>query len=67
MRVTAVLAALPRYGPVRARSALSALGISPARRLRGLGSVQRADLLALTAKATSVGPASATRPRRTPP
>ena len=47
MRVSAVVAALPRYGPVRSADALDALGISPGRRLRGLGVTQRAALLSL--------------------
>ena len=47
MRVSAVLAALPRYGPTRAAQALERLRISPGRRLRGLGRTQRAALTAL--------------------
>lgn len=44
MRVSDVLEALPRVGPVRARQVMDDLGIAPSRRLRGLGSRQRAAL-----------------------
>jgi hypothetical protein len=47
MRVSAVLAALPRMGPRRSADAMAQLRISPSRRLRGLGSAQRDALLAL--------------------
>lgn len=55
MRVSAVLAALPRYGPTRAAAAMAALRISPGRRVRGLGRTQRAGLLGLDRQS---GPAS---------
>jgi hypothetical protein len=45
MRVTALLAALPGYGKVRAAALLSELRIADSRRLRGLGPHQRAALL----------------------
>jgi hypothetical protein len=46
MRVIDVLAAMPAYGPVKARRLMEDLGISPTRRLRGLGPRQREALLA---------------------
>ena len=45
MRVTALLAALPGYGKVRAAALLSELRIAESRRIRGLGPHQRAALL----------------------
>jgi S13-like protein len=45
MRVTALLAALPGYGKVRAGALLRELRIAESRRLRGLGPHQRAALL----------------------
>ncbi|HEV2888295.1 MAG TPA: integration host factor, actinobacterial type [Jatrophihabitans sp.] len=45
MRVTALLAALPGYGTVRASALLAELRIAESRRLRGLGPHQRAALL----------------------
>ncbi|HEX8766831.1 MAG TPA: integration host factor, actinobacterial type [Jatrophihabitans sp.] len=45
MRVTALLAALPGYGKVRAAALLRDLRIAESRRLRGLGPHQRAALL----------------------
>ena len=47
MRVSAVLESLPRMGPRRSAEAMSRLRIAPSRRLRGLGSIQRAALLDL--------------------
>ena len=46
MRVQEVLEAMPAYGPVKARRLMEQLDIAPSRRLRGLGSRQRAALLA---------------------
>ena len=46
MRVSALLAALPGYGKVRAAALLDELGIASTRRVRGLGARQRAALLA---------------------
>ena len=45
MRVTALLAALPGYGKVRAAALLAELRIAESRRLAGLGPHQRAALL----------------------
>lgn len=45
MRVSALVAALPGYGKVRATALLSELRIAESRRLRGLGPHQRAALL----------------------
>jgi hypothetical protein len=45
MRVTALLAALPGYGKVRAAALLTELRIAESRRIRGLGPHQRAALL----------------------
>lgn len=45
MRVSALIRAMPGYGKVRARRLMEELDISTARRLRGLGSRQRAALL----------------------
>jgi S13-like protein len=45
MRVTALLAALPGYGKVRAAALLAELQIAESRRVRGLGPHQRAALL----------------------
>lgn len=50
MRVTALVAALPGYGKVRAAALLSELRIAESRRLRGLGPHQRAALLQRTAQ-----------------
>jgi predicted N-acetyltransferase YhbS len=47
MRVSAVLASLPRMGPRRSADAMAQLRISPSRRLRGLGSTQRDALIDL--------------------
>ena len=44
MKVAAVLEALPGVGKVRAQRIMDKLGISPARRIRGLGAKQRAAL-----------------------
>jgi hypothetical protein len=46
MRVTDVLAAMPAYGPVKARRLMEELDISTSRRVRGLGPRQRQALLA---------------------
>lgn len=45
MRVTALVAALPGYGPVRTAALLAELRIAESRRIRGLGPHQRAALL----------------------
>jgi predicted N-acetyltransferase YhbS len=49
MRVSAVLASLPRMGPRRSAEAMARLRVSPSRRLRGLGSAQRRALIDLAA------------------
>jgi S13-like H2TH domain len=48
MRVSALVMAMPRYGPRRSAEALAALRIAPTRRLRGLGVAQRAAVASLT-------------------
>lgn len=45
MKVLAVIESLPGVGKVKARRAMEAIGISENRRLRGLGSRQRSQLL----------------------
>jgi hypothetical protein len=45
MKVSAVLEALPGVGRVRANKIMERLDISPTRRVRGLGSKQRAALI----------------------
>lgn len=45
MRVSDVLRALPRIGPVRSRRLMEGLDIAASRRLGGLGPRQRRDLL----------------------
>jgi transposase len=44
MRVSAVLESMPGVGKVRAARIMEKLGISPSRRVRGLGAHQRAAL-----------------------
>ena len=44
MRVAAVLESMPGVGKVRAQRIMEKLGISPSRRVRGLGAHQRAAL-----------------------
>jgi hypothetical protein len=44
MRVAAVLESMPGVGKVRAQRIMEKLGISPARRVRGLGTHQRKAL-----------------------
>lgn len=45
MKVLAVIEAMPGVGKVRAQRLMEGLGISPSRRVRGLGSNQRQALL----------------------
>ena len=45
MKVVTVLESLPGVGKVRARRMMESMGISEARRVRGLGDNQRKDLL----------------------
>ena len=56
MRVSALLAALPGYGKVRAAALLDELGIASTRRVRGLGARQRAALLARVEQAAQSQP-----------
>jgi hypothetical protein len=44
MKVSAVLEAMPGVGKVRAQRIMEKIGISPTRRVRGLGTNQRAAL-----------------------
>jgi hypothetical protein len=46
MKVLSVLESLPKLGKVKARRTMDEVGISDSRRLRGLGSQQRAELVA---------------------
>lgn len=46
MRVSAVIAAMPNYGKVRARQLMEELDIAASRRIQGLGHRQRDALLA---------------------
>ncbi|MDP6867589.1 MAG: integration host factor, actinobacterial type [Acidimicrobiales bacterium] len=46
MKVLAVLESLPKLGKVKARRTMDEVGISDTRRLRGLGTQQRAELVA---------------------
>ena len=46
MKVLAVLEALPKLGKVKARRTMDEVGLSDSRRLRGLGSQPRAELVA---------------------
>ena len=46
MKVLAVRESLPKLGKVKARRTMDEVGISDTRRLRGLGTQQRADLVA---------------------
>ena len=45
MRVSAVLEAMPGVGKARAQKIMARLGISPSRRVRGLGAKQRSALV----------------------
>jgi len=47
MRVIELLTALPQMGPLRAQSLMERVGISPTRRIAGLGARQRKELLNL--------------------
>ena len=46
MRVSALIAALPGYGPARSAALVRRLRIAESRRIRGLGAKQRVALLA---------------------
>ena len=45
LKVLAVLESLPKLGKVKARRTMDEVGISETRRLRGLGTQQRAELV----------------------
>lgn len=45
MRVQALLESLPRVGVQRAQQLMDEIGIASSRRIRGLGPVQRAELI----------------------
>ena len=45
MKVLAALESLPKLGKVKARRTMEEIGIRESRRLKGLGSQQRSDLL----------------------
>jgi hypothetical protein len=45
MKVLSALESLPKLGKVKARRTMEEIGISESRRLKGLGSQQRSDLL----------------------
>lgn len=47
MRVREVLQALPSLGPVRSAQIMSTVGIAPTRRIQGLSTRQREELIAL--------------------
>ncbi|MDA8317858.1 MAG: integration host factor, actinobacterial type [Actinomycetota bacterium] len=49
MKVVSVLESLPGLGKVKARRLMATVGIAESRRLQGLGTKQRADLLEQTA------------------
>ena len=46
MKLLAVLESLPKLGKAKARRTMEEVGISESRRLRGLGTQQRAELVA---------------------
>ena len=50
MKVTALIESLPGYGKAKAAKIMSELGISPSRRVKGLGARQREQLLAALTK-----------------
>ena len=50
MKVSALIESLPGYGKAKAAKVMSDLGISPSRRVRGLGERQREQLLETFAK-----------------
>ncbi len=50
MKVSALIESLPGYGKAKAAKIMSDLGISPSRRVKGLGARQREQLLEALAK-----------------
>jgi ribosomal protein S13 len=55
MRVSALLESMPGVGKVRAAGIMEELGISPSRRVRGLGANQAAALRAISRQRTTFG------------
>ena len=50
MKVSALIESLPGYGKAKANKIMEELGISPSRRVKGLGARQREQLLEALAK-----------------
>ena len=50
MKVSALIESLPGYGKAKAAKIMNELGISPSRRVKGLGARQREQLLEALAK-----------------
>ena len=50
MKVSALIESLPGYGKAKATKIMDELGISPNRRVKGLGERQRENLLAVLSK-----------------
>lgn len=50
MKVSALIESLPGYGKAKASKIMDELGISPTRRVKGLGARQREELLAVLSK-----------------
>ena len=50
MKVSALIESLPGYGKAKATKIMDELGISPNRRVKGLGARQRENLLAVLSK-----------------
>jgi signal recognition particle GTPase len=50
MKVSALIESLPGYGKAKAAKIMNELGISPSRRVKGLGARQREQLLETLAK-----------------
>ncbi|HEU5268753.1 MAG TPA: integration host factor, actinobacterial type, partial [Jatrophihabitans sp.] len=55
MRVSALIAALPGYGPARSGALMRRLRIAESRRIRGLGPKQRVALLASVTDPAELG------------
>ena len=50
MKVSALIESLPGYGKAKATKIMDELGISPSRRIKGLGARQREQLLETLSK-----------------
>lgn len=50
MKVSALIESLPGYGKAKATKIMNELGISPSRRVKGLGARQREQLIEVLAK-----------------